>query len=93
VARSLNPALVPAHGSSGLDDVYAASLGDDAIPILVAALPHLDRSRAEYVASELRFRLERMQSDEGPTAWQAWNLGRSQAREALDDNGWRAFLP
>ena len=93
VARALNPALVPAHGSSGLDDVYAASLGDDAIPILVAALPHLDRSRAEYVASELRFRLERMQSDEGPTAWQAWNLGRSQAREALDDNGWRAFLP
>ena len=94
VARALNPALVPAHGSSGLDDVYAASLGDDAIPILVAALPHLDRSRAEYVASELRFRLDRMRSDDdGSTAWQAWNLGRSQAREALEDNSWRAFLP
>ncbi len=36
VARVLDPSLVPPNGSSGLDEIYAFSLGDDAVPALVA---------------------------------------------------------
>ena len=39
VARLLDPSLVPPDGRQGLDVWYALTLGDDAVPALVAALP------------------------------------------------------
>src|SRR6185295_297076 len=41
VARVVDPSLVAPGGSAGLDIDYGLSLGDDAIPELVAALPAL----------------------------------------------------
>jgi hypothetical protein len=90
VARVLVPGLVPAGGSSGLDERYAVSLGDDAIPALVQALPALEKGDATYLAEALRERLIELRGDAGLNAWQAWNAGRAAAREALeaaDDHG------
>jgi peptidoglycan/LPS O-acetylase OafA/YrhL len=41
VARVLDPSLVPEDGSARLDTEYFSALGDDAIPVLVEALPAL----------------------------------------------------
>jgi len=85
VARALDPALVPEHGWSGLDTIYAISLGDDRIPDLVRVLPALDAEEAAFLRDELRHRLSQLRTDPGLTAWQAWNLGRERARAALED--------
>lgn len=84
VARVLDPGLVPTNGRSGLDHAYALSLGDDAIPALVRVLPNLDETDAGYLEEELGRRLRELRSDAGLNAWQAWNAGRSAARDALD---------
>jgi hypothetical protein len=84
IARALDPKLVPPGGSSGLDLDYTLSLGDDAIPALVAALDWLPadvRARALY---ELGLRRTTMDAYAGPPdPWQSWNLARARAREAL----------
>jgi hypothetical protein len=84
VARVLDPSLVPARGQSGLDTIYALSLGDDRIPDLVRVLPALDEDEAGIVRDELRFRLLELRSDPALDAWQAWNLGRERALSALE---------
>jgi hypothetical protein len=84
VARVLEPSLVPAHGVSGLDEAYVAALGDDAIPGLVRALPALDDRSDAFLREQLRFRLEELRLQPGLNAWQAWNAGRSAARDALE---------
>jgi len=84
VARALDPSLVPPNGSSGLDVSYAVSLGDDAIPELVRALPALDEPSARLLSESLSFRLDELESDPGLNAWQAWNAGREAARDALE---------
>ena len=84
VARVLDPGLVPADGSSGLDELYAISLADDALPTLAHALPALEDADATYLAEALGWRLEELRSDEGLNAWQAWNAGRAAARDALE---------
>ncbi len=45
IARVLDPTLVPADGHAGLDRDYLAVLPDDAIPVVVAALPQLPGRR------------------------------------------------
>ena len=82
VARLADPALVPEHGTPGLDELYLTSLGDDAVPGLVRALALLDADRAEYLRMDLGFRLRELR-EPGLEAWQAWNLGRAVARDAL----------
>jgi hypothetical protein len=84
VARTLDPSLVPPDGSSGLDVWYASSLGDDAVPALLHAIPALGDGETDEVRRQLDFRLDRLTRDEGLTAWQAWNAGRSAARDALE---------
>jgi uncharacterized protein DUF4153 len=84
VARALDPSLVPPNGSSGLDVGYAASLGDDAIPELVGALPALDAASADALAESLSIRLQELRSVPVFDAWQAWNAGREAARDALE---------
>ena len=39
--------LVSAGGHSGFDAEYAATLGDDAVPLLVEAMPRLDPASRE----------------------------------------------
>ncbi|HET8776455.1 MAG TPA: hypothetical protein VFN76_02235, partial [Candidatus Limnocylindria bacterium] len=84
VARVLDPSLVPEHGQSGLDEAYLVSLDDDAIPSLLRAIPRLNQRSTEFLRMELGFRLDDLRREEGLTAWQAWNAGRSAARDALD---------
>jgi hypothetical protein len=83
VARLADPTLVPTHGTTGLDELYLASLDDDAVPGLVRALPLLEDERAEYLRLDLGFRLRDLRQP-GLEAWQAWNLGREAARDALE---------
>ena len=93
VARVLNPGLVPPHGSSGLDELYAISLGDDAVPALVRALPAIDDGAPVYLANGLRVRLATLRAEDGLNAWQAWNAGRAAARDALEAADGRGELP
>jgi len=92
VARALDPSLVPAHGISGLDTWYAVTLGDDAIPDLVRALPAVEEPEAGLLRDELRIRLRQLQADPGLRAWQAWNRGREEARSALEAAAARGAL-
>ncbi len=84
IARALDPALVPPGGHSGLDIDYGLSLGDDAVPALVAAIDRLPVDVRERVLYELGLRRTTMDSYVGPPdPWQSWNLARERAREAL----------
>jgi hypothetical protein len=83
IERFVNPSLVPPDGHSGLDAEYLAVLPDDAIPVMVEALPSLPGPEAAEVLVILRARQTVLASD---TAYQspfAWNLGRERARAAL----------
>lgn len=93
VARVVDPSLVPVHGKSGLDEAYVAALGDDAIPPLILALPRLDEVSAEYLRDQLGSRLRELRAQPGLNAWQAWNAGRSAARDALVQAEARGDLP
>jgi len=83
VDRLADPSLVPAHGTAGLDELYLVGLGDDAVPGLLRAMPLLDAERAAYLRHDLRIRLRHL-DEPGLEAWQAWNLGREVARDALE---------
>jgi hypothetical protein len=93
VARVLDPRLVPANGRAGLDETYAVTLGDDAVPALIRVLPALGADDARFLRDELGFRLDQLRADEGLNAWQAWNAGRSTARDALERADDRGELP
>jgi hypothetical protein len=82
VARLLNPSLVPPDGRQGLDVWYALTLGDDAVPALVAALPALSAEDRAWVMSDLEDRWQELRRPDA-TAWQGWNLARERARAAL----------
>jgi hypothetical protein len=84
VARVVDPGLVPPNGRSGLDVDYASSLGDDAVPALIRALPALGPADRAQLGEHLRFRLD-VRGDPRLDAWQSWNAGRSAARQALED--------
>lgn len=80
IARYFDPASLPADAERGLDLPYLVSLGDGAIPTIVASLPLLsegDRGLAEYDVRvyELRRR--------PPSSWQSWNLDRLRAEQAV----------
>lgn len=83
VARLAEPSPGAGRGSASLDELYLASLEYDAVPGLVRALPLLDDERADYLRFELVLRLRQLR-EPGMEAWQAWNLGREHARDALE---------
>lgn len=82
VARLLDPALVPPDGRKGLDVSYAVTLGDDAVPALVAALPALSPGDRAWLMLDLEARWRDLNRPE-VTAWPAWNLASERARAAL----------
>ncbi len=84
VARALDPSLVPADGETGLDEMYLSTLGYDAVPFVAGALPALEGRDREALAFSLAVRLHELDRDEGSRAWQAWNVARERAREALE---------
>lgn len=84
VARAIDPSLVPAGGKSGLDAQYVLSLGDDAIPTLVAALPRIPEPDRSLIEEGLHQRAAELAADPVLQSPAAWNLARTQARDALD---------
>ncbi len=83
LARALDPSRVPTGGQVGLDEGYLSTLGDDAIPAIVVALPRLpaeDRAAMRVLLDERRAALT---LDPSLTGWPAWSLARERAREAL----------
>jgi hypothetical protein len=84
VARATDPTLVPPGGRSGLDAEYVLSLSDDAVPSLVAALPRLPEPNRSLIEEALRRRSAALAADPALRSPSAWNLARTQAREALD---------
>ncbi len=82
VARLLDPSLVPVDGRRGLDLDYATTLGDDAVPALIAALPTLPEADRAWLTIHLEYRWQELNRPPA-TAWPAWNLARERARAAL----------
>jgi hypothetical protein len=81
--RALNPAVVPAGGRTGLDGSYLVTLGDEAIPGIVAAyasLPADARGQLDDVLVQRRIALATEPQLRG---WPAWCLTRERARAAL----------
>jgi hypothetical protein len=80
--RIIDPSLVPPDGEAELDTEYLGVLPDDAVPALVAALPHLSGSDSFRVRWGLDRRRRALEGTTTTTPF-AWNLGRERAREAL----------
>jgi hypothetical protein len=83
IERALDPTLVPVDGHSGLDAAYLAVLPDDAIPVLVNALPRLRGQEAVEVRALLVARRSELAGNEAYRSPFAWNVGRRSAIEAL----------
>jgi hypothetical protein len=83
IERVMDPSLVPPDGHSGLDAEYLAVLPDDAIPVMVDALPRLPAHEASEVLALLRVRQSELASDPAYRSPFSWNLGRERARAAL----------
>ncbi len=82
--RALDPSLVPPGGQAGLDAEYLSTLGDDAVPAMVDALPGLSGPDRVAVRATLQERRRQLATDPSLAGWPAWNLSRTQARAALD---------
>ncbi len=83
--RVIDPSLVPPDGWVGLDVDYLRELPDDAIPVLVEALPRLPSEEGAAIRSMLAERLFRLATDPAAASPAAWNLGRERAKAALRD--------
>jgi two-component system sensor histidine kinase BaeS len=83
IERALDPSLVPVDGHSGLDASYLAVLPDDAIPVLVDALPRLRGPEAAEVRALLLARRNELAVNDDYHSPFAWNAGRQRAVEVL----------
>ncbi len=83
VDRVIDPTLVPPDGWVGLDTDYLWSLPDDAVPILVEALPRLPVDDQGAVRRLLEQRRRELAGDPAAASPVAWNLGRERAKAAL----------
>ncbi len=83
VERAINPSLVPADGHVGLDSGYLGVLPDDAVPVLVGALPALPAPERQDMLTLLATRKSELASNPAFDSPAAWNLGRERARDSL----------
>ncbi len=83
IERGLDATLVPDGGYDGIDTGYLGALGDDAVPVMVEALPQLDDPLRTQVLIQLEARRAELTGDPGWTSPAAWNLARERARAAL----------
>ncbi len=81
--RAANPALVPTDGNTGLDLGYLGMLGDEAVPVAIAALPLLNASDRAAVETLLDDRAWSLKGEMQGTGWPSWNLARERMREVL----------
>ena len=82
--RAIDPSLVPSGGRSGLDADYLISLGDEAVPAVIAALDRLpDAGDQGALEVFLLRRAAVLREDPSLAGWPSWNLARERAREAL----------
>jgi hypothetical protein len=84
LARVVDPRLVAPGGFAGFDLSYGLTLGDDAIPDLVAALAVLSPPERTTLLTQLQLRREHLVDDPTTTGPLAWNLSRERARAALE---------
>ena len=84
IQRVLHPERVPADGWVGLDTGYLGALGDDAIPVLVEAVPLLPEPYRGEVLAQLHGRALEL-AEPAWTSPAAWNAARDRARAALAD--------
>ncbi len=84
--RALNPAIVPPGGRTGLDGSYLGTLGDEAMPAVVAAYPGLPVEARASLDDFLVQRRIALATEPQLQGWPAWNLTRERARAALA--GW-----
>jgi hypothetical protein len=82
LARAIDPSLVAAGGQQGLDAWYLVSLGDDAVPVMVEAVPYVDMHDLPVLDRQIRDRDQALRQPD-VTAWPAWNLARRGARDAI----------
>lgn len=80
--RIIDPSRVPPDGQAALDADYLGVLPDDAVPVLVAALPRLPDNEAFRIRNALREREIALGETRYATLF-SWNLGRERARQAL----------
>lgn len=83
LARVLDPSLVAPGGHPGIDLEYGMSLGDDAIPGLVAALNVVRSPAGATLLYQLRLRRDELALEATTAGPLSWNLARERAREAL----------
>jgi hypothetical protein len=83
LARVLDPTLVAPGGHAGFDASYVLTLGDDAVPDLVAALAYLPPRERYLVLRDLEWRRTQLATDPTSLGWASWNLARERARQAL----------
>jgi hypothetical protein len=83
IERVIDPASVPPDGHPGVDYAYLAVLPDDAIPVLVDALPRLPADDRAALARILTVRRAALAADAAGNGLASWNLGRERARAAL----------
>jgi len=83
VARVLDPSRVAAGGHAGIDLDYGATLGEDAIPALVTALPFLAPEEASGLLALLEQRSRELRLEARAAGPLSWNLSRDRALAAL----------
>jgi len=82
LARAIDPSLVAPGGETGLDARYLGTLGDDAVPVMIQAVPYVSGLDRSFLEAQIRGRAHALAAPE-VTAWPAWNLARERARVAL----------
>jgi hypothetical protein len=88
LARAIDPTLVPADGRSGLDVEYVSSLGVEAVPLLVEALPRLPADVRENVELALRDEAGQLRWQTRDDGWPSFNMARIRALETLAAAGY-----
>ena len=83
LARVLDPTQVAPGGEAGIDLAYGMTLGDDAIPDLVAALAVVPARQGSILLRQLELRREELEREAATAGPLSWNLAREQARAAL----------
>ncbi len=86
--RAIDPSLVPPDGRTGLDVPYLYTLGDEAVPAVVAVFDQLPEADSARLAPFLSWRASELRTSPELLGWPAWNLSRERARAALAD--WEA---
>jgi hypothetical protein len=84
VERALHPELVPPDGEASLDAAYLGLLADDAVPVLLDALPRLPPAEGERIRAQLAARLSMLASDPTMRSWPSFNVARQRALRALE---------